>query len=564
MRIRGLFACFFLAVLVFAIVYVPTTRASLYRDYDVFMEAFKSLADAHPEMVTYESVGKTVENNDIILFKIGNPAGVRVLFDGAMHGSETLGSEVLYCYAQWLLTSNDALAKRILAGTYTLLVPALNVDSYNRVRTNAHHVDLNRNFATHWTNAGSNDSSNPDWGDYHGSAPLSEPESQTMVRLFRTLEPRFYANLHYPGGTYYLGSSYANRTYNSLLVEKIDSLSKERGVKPYPYYETNGPGFAISDAARAGITSFLIELTSNATLPLSKVGTLVLPKLIPIAAVFGQESENNVSSVLFTDSFESGDFSSWDGNQTTPGERLSVTSSVSKQGFHSAFFTSNGGDPSETAYSYKRLQPSASLFARGYFIGTSFVATANYSRFYFAAFIASGQAVAMAGVRRSGDAIWWRLAVMNGTNWVIVDSGAASLLNQWHRFELQWAQSPTVGYGKLYVDDKLVCSVSAINTTAFGAVNSAEFGIAMSGGSKTAFYLDYIQLSTNTLGPLPIPEDLNQDGKVNMRDIAIVVVACAFTMGSQNWNPLADLNADGIVNMRDVAIVVTHFGEQYR
>lgn len=56
-------------------------------------------------------------------------------------------------------------------------------------------------------------------------------------------------------------------------------------------------------------------------------------------------------------------------------------------------------------------------------------------------------------------------------------------------------QSSTSGYGKLYIDDTLVCSVYQVNTSAYGATTLAECGIVMSGNAKTTFYLDKIQIS---------------------------------------------------------------------
>jgi PKD repeat protein len=49
--------------------------------------------------------------------------------------------------------------------------------------------------------------------------------------------------------------------------------------------------------------------------------------------------------------------------------------------------------------------------------------------------------------------------------------------------------------------------------------------------------------------------DLNGDGKVDMRDIAIVAKAFNTIPGDPNWNPIADLNGDGKVDMKDIAIV---------
>jgi hypothetical protein len=49
--------------------------------------------------------------------------------------------------------------------------------------------------------------------------------------------------------------------------------------------------------------------------------------------------------------------------------------------------------------------------------------------------------------------------------------------------------------------------------------------------------------------------DVNQDGRVDMKDVAIVGMAFDATPTSIHWNPKADLNRDLIVNMCDVAIV---------
>jgi hypothetical protein len=238
--------------------------------------------------VTYQTVGKTVLGKDIVIFKIGNPNGGRVLFDGAIHGNEAVGSELLYSYAEWLLESNDTMAKDILSKTYTLLIPVVNADEENSARKNADGVDLNRNFAFGWSRSGSY---NADSDIYIGPTPLSEPESQTLVNVFNSFEPSFYVNLHMWLGPYYAGCRYAaNATYYSMLVNEISALSKQRGVTPFPYDgQFTGYGMAIGDAARANITSFLIELT-NDDIPLLEVQTNLLAKFIPVASVLSQEA----------------------------------------------------------------------------------------------------------------------------------------------------------------------------------------------------------------------------------------------------------------------------------
>lgn len=57
-----------------------------------------------------------------------------------------------------------------------------------------------------------------------------------------------------------------------------------------------------------------------------------------------------------------------------------------------------------------------------------------------------------------------------------------------------------------------------------------------------------------------LPGDLNEDGKVDMRDIATVARAYGSKPGDPNWNPRADLNGDGFINMTDVNMASNNFG----
>jgi len=64
-----------------------------------------------------------------------------------------------------------------------------------------------------------------------------------------------------------------------------------------------------------------------------------------------------------------------------------------------------------------------------------------------------------------------------------------------------------------------------------------------------------------------IPWDINGDGEIDMRDVAIVARAFGSQPGDENWDPRADITGsehlvpDGEVDMRDVALVSRHYGE---
>ena len=55
--------------------------------------------------------------------------------------------------------------------------------------------------------------------------------------------------------------------------------------------------------------------------------------------------------------------------------------------------------------------------------------------------------------------------------------------------------------------------------------------------------------------------DLNGDGKVNIKDVAVVGMALGTQEGDSRWNRAADVNGDTVVNIIDVALVCKDFGK---
>ncbi len=55
--------------------------------------------------------------------------------------------------------------------------------------------------------------------------------------------------------------------------------------------------------------------------------------------------------------------------------------------------------------------------------------------------------------------------------------------------------------------------------------------------------------------------DLNNDGKIDIKDIGIAAVAFGSFPGHPRWNPDADINRDGKVSMKDIVIIASNFGK---
>jgi hypothetical protein len=54
--------------------------------------------------------------------------------------------------------------------------------------------------------------------------------------------------------------------------------------------------------------------------------------------------------------------------------------------------------------------------------------------------------------------------------------------------------------------------------------------------------------------------DLNHDGRIDMKDVAIVAKPFGTRPGDALWNAVADVNQDGKVDMKDLSIVAKEFG----
>jgi predicted deacylase len=132
-------------------------------------------------------LGTSVLGRAINLFTYG-AAPRPVLVIGAIHGSEPTTAIVAQRLGEYLhlnpqLTSGDCVA----------IIPVVNPDGLAVLsRTNANHIDCNRNFPaknfrTRRTKSGMYDG---------GAAPASEPETAALIKAIDTLNPRLIISIH--------------------------------------------------------------------------------------------------------------------------------------------------------------------------------------------------------------------------------------------------------------------------------------------------------------------------------------------------------------------------------
>lgn len=135
-------------------------------------------------VTTREVVGTSVQGRPVtVVHRAREGATRRVLVIGSIHGDERAGMRVV----RRLVDRADLPPELDL-----YLVRTVNPDGTAADRrTNAHGVDLNRNFPYRW-------GSSPRGSTWSGPSPLSEPEAVSLRDLVRRLDPWLVVTFHQP------------------------------------------------------------------------------------------------------------------------------------------------------------------------------------------------------------------------------------------------------------------------------------------------------------------------------------------------------------------------------
>jgi protein MpaA len=145
---------------------------------------------SQPPTHTTSVIGKSLRGRPIRLETFGTGRR-RILLLGGVHGNE-YGTAVVRAFLRYVRAHPSV----VPSGTTLDVVACANPDGYaKRRRTNAHNVDINRNFPSrNWSRKRNRSGASP------GARPGSEPETRALLAL---LESRRYArvvSLHSRGG----------------------------------------------------------------------------------------------------------------------------------------------------------------------------------------------------------------------------------------------------------------------------------------------------------------------------------------------------------------------------
>jgi len=207
--------------------------------YAQVVQQLQMLEDNFPSIAKVYEIGTTWKGNKMYALKISDNVAqdeseMRVLYTGATHGQEKMGTEALLYFAHFMLAnySTNSYIKGLVDSREIWLVPVVNPDGYiNNCRKNCRDnngdgqcqcrnsptitvvvdgVDLNRNFAYGWGNNAGLSSAYTTSIVYRGPSPFSEPESQAIRQLEIQKDFKYVLSYHTAGAEVFVPWSYVN------------------------------------------------------------------------------------------------------------------------------------------------------------------------------------------------------------------------------------------------------------------------------------------------------------------------------------------------------------------
>jgi protein MpaA len=144
-----------------------------------------------------------------------------------------------------------------------VVVPAVNPDGVAAgTRTNAHNVDLNRNFGTNDWRKDITDVNNRPFPGGGGKSPMSEPETRVIASFASRLRPSLILSYHSIGGVVAANQAGASGAYASTY-SRLSGYGNVTGQSGETFdYSISGTADDYY-AQQLGIASVLVELSSH-------------------------------------------------------------------------------------------------------------------------------------------------------------------------------------------------------------------------------------------------------------------------------------------------------------
>jgi len=272
--------------------------------YEDMTNDIKELNAMYPDLVTYESIGKSHFGRDIWAVKLGK-GEPSVFINGSHHAREWISTmivmKMIESYSDAYInnrTIGSFQAKNLLDDEAIAFVPMVNPDGvtlqqeglkafpsshhkallsmnngsfdFKRWKANAMGIDLNRQYPANWD--AKSTPTFPSWSNYKGNYPFQAKEVMAIRDYTYKIRPKIAVAYHSSGRILYWHfhnkSANYNRDYG--MAKSFSSMTGYSLVKP----ETNpaGKGFTdwfIQEFGYPGFTPELSYYVGNTHVPLS-------------------------------------------------------------------------------------------------------------------------------------------------------------------------------------------------------------------------------------------------------------------------------------------------------
>jgi g-D-glutamyl-meso-diaminopimelate peptidase len=244
--------------------------------YERMVQDIQKLAKAYPDLISYQSIGKSEYGRDLYAVKLGKGEAT-VFINGAHHAREWITTNLnMYMIEQYAkayqanASINGFSAKPILDKTTIWFVPMVNPDGvtlqqfglkafpkedhaalirmndgskdFKRWKANGKGVDLNRQYNANWPNICCNPGK-PYYKNYKGEKPHSAAETKAIIRFVQEIDPEMAVSYHSSGRILYWNFHQKGSWYDRdhQYAKQIGKMTGYRLVYPGP--NPSGGGF---------------------------------------------------------------------------------------------------------------------------------------------------------------------------------------------------------------------------------------------------------------------------------------------------------------------------------
>lgn len=174
-------------------------------------------------------------------------------------------------------------------------------------------------------------------------------------------------------------------------------------------------------------------------------------------------------TILFSDGFESGDFSKWDYLTETGGTGSVVTTDPYRGTYHAKFSTDGAGDGIESVIAIKDFDPQLIFYLRSYFKLLDSPSDGVLWQILFAYSAVTGN-LFWVYVTNDGGTLKWRFRYYDGGGFYPYSglSTKTLSLDTWYAVELYIKIDPLTGEYKLFVDGEQVLAVTNVDSGSNG------------------------------------------------------------------------------------------------